>query len=90
MKILFLDMDGVVNSEAGHSTGLFKSRFPVDPYMAFLVGKIHLDTDCIVVLSSTWRSDPESVEYINKMVIIPSRHVYHQENSDPVFRPAMQ
>ncbi len=69
MKILFLDMDGVVNSAEDQSKGLFHTDFPVDPYKAFLVGKIQLDTDCIVVLSSTWRHDPKSVEQINKQLV---------------------
>lgn len=69
MKVLFLDMDGVVNSEKGHSTGLFKTDFPVDPYMAFLVGKIQMDTDCKVVLSSSWRHHAESVKKINERIV---------------------
>jgi len=69
MKVLFLDMDGVVNSEAGHKAGLFKTHFPVDSYMAFLVGKIQLDTDCKVVLSSSWRHHDESVAQINKQLV---------------------
>ncbi len=62
-------MDGVVNSEVCQKRGLFKTDFPVDAYMAFLVGKIQLDTDCKVVLSSSWRHHPESVEQINKQLV---------------------
>lgn len=69
MKVLFLDIDGVVNSAEDQTKGLFKTDFPVEPYKAFLVGKIQLDTDCLVVLSSTWRSDTESVEKLNKQLV---------------------
>lgn len=69
MKILFLDIDGVVNSAEDQAKGLFKTDFPVDPYKAFLVGKIQLDTGCIVVLSSSWRHHKESVEKINKQLV---------------------
>lgn len=69
MKVLFLDCDGVINSEAGHNTGLFKTDFPVDAYMAFLVGKIHLDTDCKVVLSSAWRHHERSVKLLNERLV---------------------
>lgn len=53
MKVLFLDVDGVINCE----TTMQRSRgyIGIDPYMAFLVGKIQLDTGCEVVLSSAWR-----------------------------------
>lgn len=69
MKILFLDMDGVVNSEACYKKGLFKTDFPVDSYMAFLVGKIVLETNCLVVLSSSWRHSQDNVEKINKQMV---------------------
>lgn len=69
MKVLFLDCDGVINSEECMTRGLFNTVFPVDPYMAFLVGKIHLDTNCKVVLSSAWRRHEESVERLNKQLV---------------------
>lgn len=69
MKILFLDIDGVVNSAEDQTKGLFKTDFPIEPYKAFLVGKIQLDTGCLVVLSSTWRMDPDSVEKLNKQLV---------------------
>jgi hypothetical protein len=69
IKVLFLDCDGVINSEECMTRGLFKTDFPVDPYMAFLVGKIQLDTDCKVVLSSSWRHHEPSVEKLNKQLV---------------------
>ncbi len=68
MKILFLDVDGVLN----HIDTFKKdpaAHFHIDPYCAFLVGKIALDTDCKVVLSSSWRGHKESVDYINARVV---------------------
>ncbi len=66
MKILFLDIDGVVNHKETFRKG---EHFPIDQYCAFLVGKIQLDTGCDVVLSSSWRQLPEAVEEIKKRVV---------------------
>lgn len=66
MKVLFLDIDGVLNSR---NTTNFDQLWPLDPYMAFLVGKIQLDTDCQVVLSSSWRHHPEGVALVEKRVV---------------------
>ncbi len=68
MKILFLDIDGVCNSEETFHK-YPKAHFPIDQYMAFLVGKIVLETDCKVVLSSSWRHHDESVKEIEKRII---------------------
>lgn len=65
-KILFLDIDGVVNNRATFRKG---EHFPLDPYCAFLVGKIQLDTDCEVVLSSSWRHLPAAVEEVKNRVV---------------------
>lgn len=65
-KILFLDIDGVVNNRETVKKGV---HFPIDPYCAFLVGKIQLETDCQVVLSSSWRHMPGAVEEINDRVV---------------------
>lgn len=63
MKILFLDIDGVCNSEETFRKD-GKVHFPMDAYMTFLVGKIKLDTGCEIVLSSSWRHHDESVAYL--------------------------
>lgn len=65
MKILFLDIDGVVNTHRTPQT----DGWPIDPYCAFLVGKIKLDTGCEVVLSSSWRHSPEGIEIVKKKVV---------------------
>lgn len=65
-KILFLDIDGVVNHK---DSTTWQEHFPLDRYCAFLVGKIQLDTGCDVVLSSSWRKLDEAVETVNKRVV---------------------
>jgi len=71
LKVLFLDLDGVINSRS--STDFRNNLWPVDPYMAFMVGKIQLDTGCVVVLSSAWRLHPKGIEAANKIVDIYDR-----------------
>lgn len=53
MKILFLDVDGVLNSE--HSYVDPKSPYPIDAYQVLLVDRIVQATGCKIVLSSSWR-----------------------------------
>lgn len=79
MKILFLDIDGVCNSEETFRKD-GKCHFPIDPYMAFLVGKIQLDTGCKVVLSSSWRHHPESVEHVHRRIV----NIYDTTGSEPL------
>jgi hypothetical protein len=67
-KILFLDIDGVVNNkDTFHKYP--NAHYPLDQYCAFLVGKIQLETGCEVVLSSSWRHHEESVEQIKQRVV---------------------
>ena len=68
MKILFLDIDGVVNSK-DTITRSHRGVIGIDPYMAFLVGKIQLDTGCSVVLSSSWRHHEAGREEVKKAVV---------------------
>lgn len=66
MKILFLDIDGVVNCS---TTGLDPNGFlGIDKYMAFLVGKIVMQTECKIVLSSSWKHGKEAKEQVKKQV----------------------
>lgn len=64
MKVLFLDVDGVLNSR--QATNFKNNLWPVDDYMCFLVGKIQLDANCAIVVSSSWRHHPEAMELIRK------------------------
>lgn len=66
LKILFLDIDGVCNSR---NTTSLQDLYPIDPYMAFMVGKIQLDTNCEVVLSSSWRHHPDGVAAVEKSIV---------------------
>lgn len=66
MKILFLDIDGVVNSVT--TAQRHRGMIGIDPHMAFRVGKIVLDTGCEIVLSSSWRLSPESRDEVASQV----------------------
>jgi hypothetical protein len=65
-KILFLDIDGVLNT---HRTPLTSDGFlGIDPYMVILLDRIIQATGCKIVLSSSWRLHPESLETVKKTV----------------------
>lgn len=66
MKVLFLDIDGVVN--CAHTRQRHGGFIGIDPEMAFKVGKMILDTDCEVVLSSAWRNFPGGREEVDQKV----------------------
>jgi hypothetical protein len=66
VKVLFLDIDGVVNCASTQQR--HRGAIGIDPYMAFLVGKIQLDTGCEIVLSSTWRLWPETKAEVERQV----------------------
>lgn len=81
MKVLFLDIDGVVNCET--TMQRHRGTIGIDPYMAFLIEKIVIATDCKIVLSSTWRHWPDGKEEVEKQVcklydITPSIHKTEQ------------
>ena len=61
-----LDIDGVVNCKTSNFS---TDGFPLDRYMAFLVGKIVLDTDCKVVLSSSWKHHPDGIKIVEKHIV---------------------
>ncbi len=69
MKVLFLDIDGVINKRENFNPAHNPGPYPVDAYCAFLVGRIQLSTGCRVVLSSTWRLHKEGRENVSKRVI---------------------
>lgn len=71
MKVLFLDIDGVLNcitTSGFHVRDAKDALWPLDPYMAFMVGKIQLDTGCEIVLSSSWRWSEDGVAKVRKLV----------------------
>jgi hypothetical protein len=66
VKVLFLDVDGVVNNaRASQNT----DGWPVDPFSAFLVGRIVDRTGCKVVLSSSWRYSAEGRAVVRRKVV---------------------
>ena len=70
MKVLFLDIDGVVNCENTFKMGARnKSPYPLDPEMAFMVGKIKLYTGCEVVLSSSWRHSKDGIKAVEDGIV---------------------
>lgn len=66
MKILFLDIDGVVNCM--YTAQRHRGMIGIDPFMALMVDRIIQQTGCKVVLSSTWRLWPDSREEVKKQV----------------------
>jgi hypothetical protein len=83
MKVLFLDIDGVVNCKT--TTQRHRGAIGIDPYMAFLVGKIQLNTGCEVVLSSSWKNWPEGINEVERQVInifdrTPNLNLVHYED----------
>ena len=69
MKVLFLDIDGVVNKQENFDRSKDPGPYPIDSYCAFLVGRIQLQTGCEVVLSSSWRHHPEGVQNVSERVV---------------------
>ena len=53
MKVLFLDIDGVVNNKSTEKK--FRKLMAIDPAMVALVQRIVRNTGCEIVLSSFWR-----------------------------------
>jgi hypothetical protein len=67
MKVLFLDIDGVVN--CSKTTQQHRGMIGIDPYMALLVGRIVEATSCIIVLSSSWRHSEDGCEEVRRQVM---------------------
>jgi len=64
MRILFLDMDGVMNN--AKSSHLPDQFFPIEPYAVLLLDRIIQATGCKIVLSSSWRHMPDWREILKK------------------------
>jgi len=73
MKIVFLDIDGVLNHQefyrAKRAAGTDKTSREIDdidPSKVALLNKLHLETNCEFVISSTWRlgRTPEDLQKI--------------------------
>ena len=67
MKILFLDCDGVLNSQQTFKTT--KQRIdPLDDAMVKRVQRIRKETGCKVVLSSVWRKYDASRKKVHRRI----------------------
>ena len=89
MKVLFLDIDGVCNSEETlkRSGG---GMLGIDPLLAFIVGKITLAVpELKVVLSSSWRHFPEGRNQVHAKVV-PIHDVTGSEPYDDLEHPHTQ
>lgn len=65
VKILFLDVDGVLNNR---KTCKAEPLDPIDQKLADRIKAIQLLTDCEIVLSSTWRLYPNSKVKVEEKV----------------------
>lgn len=70
MKILFLDVDGVMNSEETLKRKIHRHQGVVGiaPHLSILVYRIIEATGCKVVLSSAWRGIEKNHDYIEKAI----------------------
>ena len=58
--VIFLDIDGVINNSKTPTLQKGDNIFIMaDPYCVFLINRLVDRTGCKVVLSSSWRHDPE-------------------------------
>ena len=71
MKILFLDVDGVLNSASYFNTRLTpRDARPrdIDPMRALLVHRIVEATGAKIVVSSSWRLHPDGLAEVRKAI----------------------
>lgn len=59
MKVIFLDVDGVLNSKDWIENNRVRTENSVNPEKVKLLAEIVKNTNATVVLSSTWRYIPE-------------------------------
>lgn len=67
-KILFLDIDGVCNNQKTRERQGDTKFIGIKPELAERVRRIVRETDCDVVLSSSWRLFPASKEWAEEHV----------------------
>ena len=66
MKVLFLDIDGVVNNK--RTDKKFRNLMAIDPAMAALIQRIVQNTGCEIILSSSWRLFQNSRDEIERKI----------------------
>lgn len=67
MKIIFLDIDGVLNSK--ETAQRHRGVIGIDPYLVAIFNRIIFATNAKIVLSSTWRLGKETRNEIRKQVM---------------------
>lgn len=78
MKVLFLDIDGVLNNGGGCMTNAEGWEWPysdISPVGVARINRIVKSTGCKIVVSSSWRSN--GIDFLNevfKMVGLPEVH----------------
>lgn len=77
-KVLFLDVDGVLNSESYFRSAYYKKRNRADERCGMfddrkvkLLAQIQKATNCTIVMSSTWKSMYFSKNKISKYLVKP-------------------
>jgi hypothetical protein len=66
MKVLFLDIDGVLNCLGTRQT--YRGFVGIDPALAQQIVKIQRDSGCKVVLASSWRLFVDGRDEVEKQV----------------------
>jgi hypothetical protein len=67
MKIIFMDVDGVLNNSK--ITNRFMGVIGINAYLVAIFNRIIFATEAEIVLSSSWRYWPEGCEEIRRRVL---------------------
>jgi hypothetical protein len=63
-KVIFLDIDGVLNNDDTTHVNWRNSSYPLDKNLCLIYADILRKTEAASVLSSSWRLYPDCVEYL--------------------------
>lgn len=86
MKVLFLDIDGVVN--CAKTVNRHGGYIGIDPFMALLVNRICEATGASIVLSSSWRLSEDGKDEVNRHIfprfidVTPYKHGLKSRGSE--------
>ena len=75
-KLIFLDVDGVLNASKTWQGPHADSLNTLDPAMCDVLGHIVKETGATVVLSSTWRLHPHSLPKLHKWLEERGVHIH--------------
>ena len=67
MKIIFLDIDGVLNNKK--TVERHQGYIGINPFLVMVFNRIIFATDAQIVLSSSWRLFPDGVEEVERRVM---------------------